>query len=81
MRLEQAYAALRFDPALPWWALGALAALCAVALLPALLRRARLPGVFGRVAMATQRPDGGIGARHGHPTRRVEAVCPKRLHC
>ena len=41
MRLEQAYAALRFDPALPWWALGALAALCAVALLPAVLRRAR----------------------------------------
>ncbi len=41
MRLEQAYAALRFDPALPWWALGALAALCALALLPAVLRRAR----------------------------------------
>ena len=41
MRLEQAYAALRFDPALPWWALGALAALCALALLPAALRRAR----------------------------------------
>ncbi len=41
MKLEQAYAALRFDPALPWWALGALAALCLVALLPAVLRRAR----------------------------------------
>ena len=41
MKLEQAYAALRFDPALPWWALGALAAVCALALLPAILRRAR----------------------------------------
>ena len=41
MRLEHAYAALRFDPALPWAALAALAALCALALLPALLRRAR----------------------------------------
>ena len=41
MRLEQAYAALRFEPAVPWWALAALVAACAVALLPALLRRAR----------------------------------------
>jgi len=41
MKLEQAYAALRFDPALPWWALGALTALCILALLPAILRRAR----------------------------------------
>jgi len=41
MKLDQAYAALRFDPAVPWWALGALAAVCAVALLPAILRRAR----------------------------------------
>ncbi len=41
MRLEQAYAALRFDPALPWWGLGVLAAVCLLALLPALLRRAR----------------------------------------
>ena len=44
MRLEQAYAALRFDPALPWWGLGALAAACLLALLPALLRRARGTG-------------------------------------
>jgi len=41
MRLEQAYAALRFDPALPWAAFAALAALCVLALLPAILRRAR----------------------------------------
>ncbi len=41
MKLEQAIAAIRFDPAVPWWALGLLAALCALALLPALLRRAR----------------------------------------
>ena len=41
MRLDQAYAALRFDPAVPLWALGALAALCALALLPAVVRRAR----------------------------------------
>ncbi len=40
MNLEQAYAALRFDPLLPWWALAALAAVCVLALLPALLRRA-----------------------------------------
>ncbi len=41
MRLDQAYAALRFDPTLPWWALAVLAAACALALLPAVLRRAR----------------------------------------
>ncbi|GAC1341308.1 MAG: hypothetical protein NVSMB18_13150 [Acetobacteraceae bacterium] len=41
MKLEQAYAALRFDPAVPWWAIAALASLCALALLPALIRRAR----------------------------------------
>jgi len=41
MRLEQAYAALRFDPALPWAAFAVLAALCLIALLPAILRRAR----------------------------------------
>ena len=44
MRLEQAYAALRFDPALPWWALAALALLCTAALAPALWRRARGAG-------------------------------------
>ncbi len=44
MKLEQAYAALRFDPALPWWGLGALAAVCLLALLPALLRHARGTG-------------------------------------
>ena len=47
MKLEQAYAALRFDPAVPWWVIGALAVLCLLALLPALLRRAR--GVVWRV--------------------------------
>ena len=41
MKLEQAYAALRFDPALPWAAYAVLAGLCALALLPALVRRAR----------------------------------------
>ena len=41
MRLEQAYAALRFEPSIALWALGALAAFCALALLPALFRRAR----------------------------------------
>ena len=37
----QAISALRFEPTLPWWLLGALAALCVAALAPALLRRAR----------------------------------------
>ena len=41
MKLAQAYAALRFDPAIPLWALAALAAICLVALAPALYRRAR----------------------------------------
>ena len=41
MKLEQAIAALRFDPAVPWWAMAALATLCALALVPALVRRAR----------------------------------------
>ena len=41
MKLEQAYAALRFEPSIPLWALGTLAALCAFALLSALFRRAR----------------------------------------
>ena len=40
MNLEQAYAALRFDLLVPWWALAGLAAVCVLALLPALLRRA-----------------------------------------
>ena len=35
MRFEQAYAALRFDPALPWAAYAVLAGLCVLALLPA----------------------------------------------
>ncbi len=41
MRLEQAIASVRFDPALPWWAFGALAAACILALAPAVWRRAR----------------------------------------
>jgi hypothetical protein len=41
MRFEQAIAALRFSPAVPWWAFALLAALCVLALLPALVRRAR----------------------------------------
>ena len=41
MRPEQAFAAIRFDPTIPWWALVALAALCLLALVPAALRRAR----------------------------------------
>ncbi len=41
MRLEQAWAALRFDPSVPLWVVGALAAMCLLALAPALLRRAR----------------------------------------
>jgi len=44
MRFEQAYAALRFDPALPWAAYAALAGLCVLALAPAVLRRARGAG-------------------------------------
>lgn len=41
MKLEHAFAALRFEPALPWWMLGALGLLCLLVLLPALVRRAR----------------------------------------
>src|SRR4051812_4192867 len=41
MKLEQVYAALRFDPVVPWWAIAALGLLCLLALLPAGLRRAR----------------------------------------
>ena len=48
MKLEHAIAALRFDPGLPVWLLGALGALCAVALGLALWRRAR--GVVWRFA-------------------------------
>ena len=48
MRLEQAFAALRFAPTLPVWLIAALAGLCVVALLPALWRRAR--GVWLRAA-------------------------------
>ncbi len=40
MHPEQAFAALRFSPLLPVWLLGALAALCVLALAPAVLRRA-----------------------------------------
>ena len=48
MRLEQAFAALRFAPTVPGWLLIALAALCVLALIPALWRRAR--GVWLRAA-------------------------------
>ena len=41
MKLAQAYAALRFDPAVPLWLLGLLTVICLAALAPALLRRAR----------------------------------------
>ena len=41
MKFEQAYAALRFEPAVPVWVIAALAGLCVVALVPALWRRAR----------------------------------------
>ena len=41
MRIEQAVAALRFDPAIPPWLFAALALLCAVALAIALWRQAR----------------------------------------
>ena len=48
MRFAQAYAALRFDPAVPLWALGLLAAVCLLALTPALATRAR--GALWRTA-------------------------------
>ena len=41
MRLEQAFAALRFDPMLPLWLLGGLAGVCALLLAFAIWRRAR----------------------------------------
>ena len=41
MRFDQAIAAIRFEPTVPLWLLGALAALCLAALGPALWRRAR----------------------------------------
>ena len=41
MKIEQAFAALRFDPAIPAWAFWALAAVCVLALALAILRRAR----------------------------------------
>jgi hypothetical protein len=41
MKLEQVYAAFRFDPMIPTWAMIGLAVLALVALAPALLRRAR----------------------------------------
>ena len=39
--MDQAVAALRFDPAVPWWVVGVLAALCVLSLTPAVLRGAR----------------------------------------
>jgi hypothetical protein len=51
MKLEQAIAAIRFDPAIPWWAFGVLALLCLLAVLLALARRAR-GGVLRLVAFA-----------------------------
>lgn len=41
MKFEQVYAALRLEPAVPLWLIGVLAAVCALALLPAFARRAR----------------------------------------
>ncbi len=41
MKFEQAYAALRFEPAVPVWVIAALGALCLIALAPAVWRRAR----------------------------------------
>ena len=41
MKLEQAIAAIRFDPALPLWLLASLAGLCLLVLAIALVRRAR----------------------------------------
>ena len=48
MHLEQAIAALRFDPLLPVWLIAALGVLAVLALVPALVRRAR--GVVWRLA-------------------------------
>ena len=41
MKFEQAIAALRFDPVLPWWLLGVLAAICLLAVAIAAWARAR----------------------------------------
>jgi hypothetical protein len=41
MRIDQAFAALRFAPVVPAWLLAELAALCVAALVPAIVRRAR----------------------------------------
>jgi len=41
MKFEQVYAALRLEPVVPLWLIGVLAAVCALALLPAFARRAR----------------------------------------
>ena len=41
MKVEQAFAALRFEPVVPLWVLVALCALCLLALAPAAIRRAR----------------------------------------
>ena len=41
MGVEQAIATFRFEPLVPTWLLGLLAAICLAALLPALWRRAR----------------------------------------
>jgi len=51
MHLEQTIAAIRFDPAVPTWLIVVLAALCAIALAPALWRRAR-GGVLRALAFA-----------------------------
>jgi hypothetical protein len=48
MHVEQTIAALRFEPTLPLWLIGVLAAVCLVALAPALWRRAR--GAIWRLA-------------------------------
>ena len=47
MRMEQAIAAIRFEPALPLWLLAALAVLCTLAVALAVWRRAR--GTFWRI--------------------------------
>src|SRR5580698_143846 len=47
MHLEQAIAAIRFDPLLPAWLIAALAVVCLLAVAPAIWRRAR--GVTWRI--------------------------------
>jgi hypothetical protein len=51
MRAEQAIAAIRWAPLLPWWAVATLAAICALVVMAALLRRAR-GAVWRAVAFA-----------------------------